>query len=201
MLTSFLQGLGLMLGLIAAIGAQNAFLLRQGLKKEHVFLIASLCFVSDVLLVVAGVYGMGVVAARYPAAMGALTLIGAGFLVCYGAMAFRNAWRGQRMEVKEGPGVTRSRRYVIGMTLAFTYLNPQVYLDCFMILGGVAAEMTGRERLGFILGCNLGSAIWFYGVGYGARLLLPLFRNPRAWQALDVLIGLMMWGIAAALVI
>jgi L-lysine exporter family protein LysE/ArgO len=198
MTNSFLPGFALGLSLILAIGAQNAFVLRQGLRREHVFWVCLTCALSDALLIAAGVAGFGALAASLPWFETVMRFGGAAFLVCYGLLSFRRAWRGDSaLQVATTAGASLSTALLT--VLAFTWLNPHVYLDTVVLIGSVSAQY--GDRLGFALGAMTASFVFFFGLGYGARLLAPLFARPRAWQVLDALIGAVMWMIAIKLVI
>lgn len=195
----FAQGLGLSASLIIAIGAQNAFLLKQGLRRQHVFALATICFVSDATLIALGCGGFGTLVQAHPQLIVAVTWIGALFLIGYG---FRNAWavlHPQPPETAGAPAAARTLRQPALAMLALTWLNPHVYLDTVLLLGGLAGRYAAEERIAFALGAVSASAIWFYGLGYGARLLAPLFRKPLTWRLLDGFIALTMWTIAALL--
>ncbi|MCL3882399.1 LysE/ArgO family amino acid transporter [Marivita sp. GX14005] len=194
-MTSALAGFALGFSLILAIGAQNAFVLRQGLLRSHVFAVCLTCALSDAVLIAAGVAGFGALTQAVPGLELAMRLLGAAFLIWYGARTFLSAWRGgQVMQAGEAAG---SLRRALVTCLALTWLNPHVYLDTVVLLGAVAAQYD--DRLNFALGAMTASFVFFFGLGYGARLLAPLFAKPRAWQVLDVVIGLVMWAIAVKL--
>jgi L-lysine exporter family protein LysE/ArgO len=196
--TPFLQGLGTGAGLIIAIGAQNAFVLSQGLARNHHLTVALICAVSDALLIALGLSGMGAVLAGSDILALWATWFGAVFLFWYGVRSFRSAFRsgslasGERMRM--GLGAT------VAATLAVTYLNPHVYLDTVLLLGSIGGRYPVAERFSFGAGAATASLTWFLALGLGARYLLPLFRHPRSWAVLDVLVGLTMWGVAASLV-
>jgi L-lysine exporter family protein LysE/ArgO len=196
-----LEGFGLGAGLIIAIGAQNAFVLRQGLLRRHVFLIASICTLSDAALISLGVAGLGAVIERAPMALTVTTWGGAAFLFYYGLRAFRKALQPQTLEAGNSPdNSTASLRATVLAVLAFSLLNPHVYLDTVIVLGGIGARHAQTERLSFILGASGASLMWFFGLAYGAALLAPAFRNPVTWRILEAAIGCVMWLIAARLV-
>jgi len=190
---------GFLLGasLIVAIGAQNAFILRQGLLGRHVFVLCLICALSDALLIAAGVAGLGRLVSASPQLIFGVTLAGAVFLFGYALLAFRRALRpaalhaARRGEARLGAA--------IAACLAFTFLNPHVYLDTVLLVGGLSAGFAGAARLAYGAGAALASFVWFFALGYGARLLEPLFASPRAWRVLDVLIGLVMAAIGAGL--
>ncbi|WP_164658026.1 LysE/ArgO family amino acid transporter [Tropicibacter sp. Alg240-R139] len=197
MLTSFVPGFALGFSLILAIGAQNAFVLRQGVRREHVFAVCLTCAVSDALLIAAGVYGMGSLANAVPWFEPAMRYGGALFLLCYGAMSFRSAWRGGSSMKTQGERVN-GLTATLATVLAFTWLNPHVYLDTVVLVGSISAQYD--DRVSFALGAMLASFVFFFSLGYGARAVGPLFARPRAWRVLDAGIGVVMWGIALKLV-
>jgi L-lysine exporter family protein LysE/ArgO len=191
-----LQGFALGFGLIVAIGAQNAFVLRQGLAREHVGPVVAVCAVSDIVLIVAGVAGIGTVVERAPAALDVVRWLGVAFLVWYGVGSLLRARRTGGLRAADG--AVPSRRAVVLMAVALTWLNPHVYLDTVLLLGSVANQH-GEARWWFALGACAGSVLWFTGLGFGARRAQPWLRSPRAWRLLDVLIGLTMLALAAGL--
>ena len=198
-MTAFLTGFSLAFSLILAIGAQNAFVLRQGLRRAHVFAVCLTCAVSDGLLIAAGVSGFALLTDAAPWIAPAMRWIGAAFLIAYGALAARAAWRGTSMLHVAGQG-TQSLRSALVTCLALTWLNPHVYLDTVVLIGSVATRFPGQE-LAFGTGAVLSSFSFFFGLGYGARLLTPFFARPSAWRILDAGIAFVMWGIAAGLVL
>jgi L-lysine exporter family protein LysE/ArgO len=197
MLIAFLAGFQLSLGLIAAIGAQNAFVLRQGLRREHVLAVCLFCAASDAILITAGVAGFGALSTAAPAAGAVLRWGGVAFLLWYGARAFRAAWRGNEALAAAGGG-GESLAAIIGTLVLITWLNPHVWLDTVVLIGSVAAQYPGRA-VEFAVGAALASFGFFFALGYGARLLAPVFARPRAWQLLDAGVGVIMWTIAASL--
>lgn len=198
-LAVFLQGLALSLGLIVAIGAQNAFVLRQGLRREHVGGVVLFCALMDALLIAAGVLGMARLLGERPGLARLLALAGAVFLAWYGWQALRRARQSGQLRAAEGGTGPSSRAAVLAQAAAFTVLNPHVYLDTVLLVGSVGAQQSTALRPSFIAGASLASALWFSLLGYGARWLAPVFARPRAWQLLDTLIGLTMLGLAALL--
>jgi len=194
----FVQGLVLGWGLIVAIGAQNAFVLRQGLRREHVASVVMFCAAADAVLITAGVLGMGRALGERPVLAGALAWAGAVFLSVYGAQAWRRAWRPQALQPAAGAGA--ARHLVLAQAAAFTLLNPHVYLDTVLLVGGIGAQQPAPLRSWFVAGASLASLSWFGLLGYGARGLAPWFARPRAWQVLDAMIGSVMWILAALLV-
>jgi len=200
----YLAGLALSAGLIVAIGAQNAHVLRQGLKREYVFLVATICSTTDILLISLGTLGFGTLIASFPMLTGLTAWAGAGFLLFYGFLAFRSARQTQSLQVELQPAgqiSSRGTKAVILFTLAVSLLNPHVYLDTIVLIGGIAAQYPAAQRIFFALGAGSASVFWFFGLAYGARLLPPLFRKPLAWRILDILIGLIMWSNAISLIV
>ncbi len=194
-LTGFLTGIGLIL----AIGAQNAFVLRQGLLRAHVLPVVLTCAVSDALLIVAGVVGMGALTSSAPWVIEGLRWGGVVFLLAYGLRAFRSALTGgAALRAAEAGAGTLSAALLTCM--AFTWLNPHVYLDTVVLIGSISAQWPGREAL-FGAGAVAASFAFFFSLGYGARLLAPVFERPSAWRVLDTGIGLLMWAIAAKLML
>lgn len=194
-----LQGFGLGGSLIVAIGAQNAFVLRQGLKRQYVFTLATLCFVSDAALIALGCGGFGSVVQAHPQWLRAVTWIGAAFLFAY---ALRSAWaalRAQALDPSQAPAVESSYRRIVLSGLAVTWFNPHVYLDTVVLLGGIAGRYAGAHRLAFAVGAATASCLWFYGLGFGAAKLAPLFARPATWRVLDGLIALTMAALAFSL--
>ena len=196
---TILQGFLVSGGLIVAIGAQNAFVLKQGLRRWHVLPIILTCFLCDCLLISVGVFGLGAFISQSRTASVALAFVGALFLLVYGARAWRSAWRGGTALVVDGDSTQGSPWQAVLLTLAITLLNPHVYLDTVVIIGGIAGTLSPLARGLFLLGAVSASALWFFALGYGAGLLIPLFRRPVTWRLLDGVIALIMWGIAYGL--
>ena len=192
------EGFFLGASLIIAIGAQNAFVLRQGLTRRHVFAVATVCALSDIVLIAAGVAGLGGLVRDAPTLLKVVTLAGAAFLAVYGALAFRRALRPGALLAAE-PGEAGLAATLL-TCLALTFLNPHVYLDTVVLIGGLSARHAGAAAFAFGGGASLASVLWFYGLAFGARLAAPLFARPTAWRVLDVAIGLVMWAIAARLI-
>lgn len=192
-------GLGLGLSLIVAIGAQNAFVLRQGLRLEHVTAVVVICAVSDALLIVAGVAGNSWLSTRIPDAITAIRLAGAAFLLGYAVLAARRALRPASIAVETG-GLRNGLVATVVTCLALTWLNPHVYLDTVLLLGSVA-DSRGGSRWWFAAGAVVGSLVWFSALGYGARLLRPLFARPAAWRVLDALIAVVMAALGVGLLV
>jgi L-lysine exporter family protein LysE/ArgO len=194
----FVQGLALSLGLIVAIGAQNAFVLRQGLRREHVRSVVLFCGIADALLITAGVMGMAQALGERPGLARALALAGAAFLAVYGWQAFRRARQSNQMRAADG-GTGLSRGAAMAQAAAFTLLNPHVYLDTVLLVGSIGAQQQAARRGWFVAGASTASLFWFGLLGFGARWLAPWFARPGAWRVLDGLIGVTMWVLAALL--
>lgn len=196
-MSAFYAGLSLGFSLIIAIGAQNAFVLRRGLNREHVFIVCLVCALSDALLIVVGVGGFYVMIAKLPWLEIAARYGGAAFLLVYGARSFRAALRSSEyLQAAGNAGV--SRPAAVSACLVLTWLNPHVYLDTVVLLGSVSTRYA-NEKTAFAGGAVLSSFIFFFALGYGARILLPFFSKPVSWKILDTLIGVVMWYIAASL--
>lgn len=195
----FVQGLALGFGLIVAIGAQNAFVLRQGLKREHIGSVVLFCALADAVLIAAGVLGMAQALGQSPGLAKALAWAGAVFLAVYGVRALHRARQAHRLQVTDaGPGIARGA--AVAQAAAFTLLNPHVYLDTVLLVGSIGAGHPADLRGWFIAGAAGASLAWFSMLGFGARGLAPWFARPRAWQLLDGLIGLTMLTLSALLV-
>ena len=197
MFSSALAGFAASAVLIIAIGAQNAFVLRQGLRREHVLAVVLTCALSDVVLIVAGIAGLGAVVSARPAAVTTVRWVGAAFLLCYAVLAARRACAPPRSILPSRAPATL--RETLLTCLALTYLNPHVYLDTVLLLGSVAQQHPHRWLFG--LGAALASITWFTALGAGAHRLAPLLARPNAWRVLDALIALIMLVLAATLLI
>ena len=193
------SGYLLAISLIAAIGAQNAFVLRQGLRREHVFVVVLTCALSDALLMAVGITGFGAVAGRVPWFGDAVRYGGVAFLLVYGALRFRAALRGGEA-LKPAEGKNTPLAQVLFSCLVLTWANPHVYLDTVVLIGSIAAQYVPYQAV-FGVGAALGSFSFFLALGYGARLLAPVFAKPRAWVVLEVIVGCTMWAIAAGLLL
>ncbi|WP_323041201.1 LysE/ArgO family amino acid transporter [Gemmobacter sp.] len=199
MLQAMFAGFGTSIGLIAAIGAQNAFVLRQGLRREHVLPVVLVCALSDALLIAAGVAGFGTLVRAAPW-LGPLMLWGgAAFLVLYGALRFKAALKGGEA-LMPTPGESAPLGRVLAMCLMFTWANPHVYLDTVVLLGAISAQYAPHQAA-FAMAAALASVTFFAALGFGARALAPVFARPRAWVVLEVVVGLTMWAIAASLLL
>jgi L-lysine exporter family protein LysE/ArgO len=195
---AWVQGWLLGLSLIVAIGAQNAFVLRQGLRREHVGSVVLFCMLADAALIAAGVLGMAHALGERPALARAMAGAGAMFLAAYGTLAWRRAFSPQPLQAqREGAHLTRGA--ALAQVAAFTLLNPHVYLDTVLLVGSLGAQQPVEARAWFVAGASSASLLWFTLLGYGARALAPWFAKPRAWQVLDALIGLTMWALALGL--
>jgi L-lysine exporter family protein LysE/ArgO len=197
MIPAFINGFLLGGSLIIAIGAQNAFILRQGLLRQHVFILCLICALSDAILIALGVAGLGALISSSPKLITAVTLGGALFLFGYAVIAFRRAMHPAALQAGENGG--GSLKTAIAACLAFTFLNPHVYLDTVVLLGSLSAKYQGPARFAYAEGAMAASFVWFFTLGYGARLLEPVFAKPAAWRALDTLIGIVMAGIGLSL--
>jgi L-lysine exporter family protein LysE/ArgO len=195
----FVQGLALSLGLIVAIGAQNAFVLRQGLRREHVGSVVLFCASADAILIAAGVLGMAQALGQNSGLARTLALAGAFFLALYGWQALRRARQAHQLNATGGGAVLR-RSAAVAQAAAFTLLNPHVYLDTVLLVGSIGAQQPTALRGWFIAGASSASLLWFSLLGFGARWLAPWFGRPRSWQVLDGLIGVTMFVLSALLV-
>ena len=199
MFLPFIKGMGIGAGLIIAIGAQNAFVLKQGLLRQHVLTCVLICTLCDIVLISAGIAGMGTLISNSPQLLLVAKLGGAAFLLFYGLRSARAAFKSQAMQV-DAQNVT-SHAAIIAMAFSFSLLNPHVYLDTVVLLGSIGGQQVGNARIAFALGAISASIIWFFSLGFGARLLQPLFAKPIAWRILDGLIALVMWSLAASLLL
>ena len=201
--SALLAGFGTGAGLIVAIGAQNAFVLRQGLRREYVGLVVLTCILGDVICITLGVAGMGAAVKAHPVVLEVFRCGGASFLAYYGFLALKRALKGGAAlgvstDSRSGlPVVTAGR--VLAACLAFTFLNPHVYLDTVVLLGSISTQYAGAERWLFAVGAYCASTVWFTALGFGAKRLQPFFKKPRAWQWLDGFIALVMFTLAATL--
>jgi L-lysine exporter family protein LysE/ArgO len=196
-LTSTVAGFAASLVLIVAIGAQNAFVLRQGLRREHVLPVVLTCAVSDLMLIAAGIAGLGAVVTARPTAMTVIRWAGAAFLFTYAVLAAKRAWRpGTLKPTDRAPATLRA---TLLTCLALTYLNPHVYLDTVLLLGSVAQQHPHRWLFG--IGAAMASAVWFSALGLGAHRLAPVLSRPAAWRVLDGLIAVVMAGVATTLLV
>jgi L-lysine exporter family protein LysE/ArgO len=198
-LLTALAGLGFGLSLIVAIGAQNAFVLRQGLLRQHVLAVVLVCALSDAVLITAGVAGAGIVFELAPVVLTVVRYAGAAFLIGYGLLAARRAFRPAALTA-DGAAPRKPLAATVATVLALTWLNPHVYLDTLVLLGSIA-NTHGDLRWWFAAGAVLGSIVWFFALGYGARLLQPVFARPSAWRVLDAVIAVVMVALAVSLLL
>jgi L-lysine exporter family protein LysE/ArgO len=189
--TAALAGLLFGLSLLVAIGAQNTFVLRQGLRRNRVLTVVTICTVSDAVLIAAGVGGASVALEGRHWLLAVVRIVGAAFLFGFAALAARRALRPASVQADPAPAPATSWAAVAATCLAFTWLNPAVYLDTVVVLGSVANTRPGRQWW-FAAGAAVGSLLWFVALGFGSRLLTPLFRRPGAWRALDVFVAVVM---------
>jgi L-lysine exporter family protein LysE/ArgO len=196
-----IEGFALGASLIMAIGVQNAFVLKQGLKRQHLFLTAITCSLSDSLLIVLGVLGIEVLTEDFPILTNFMRWGGALFLLVYGLRSFWSVFHPHALiAALDNPNKTSKLATFLAL-LGFTYLNPHTYIDTFLLLGTIGAEQPPHEQIPFMIGAVLASTTWFFSLTYGASTLSHLFKNPRAWQILDTIMGIVMIGIAINLVI
>jgi L-lysine exporter family protein LysE/ArgO len=195
----FVSGLATGLALIVAIGSQNAYVLRQGIRREHVLPIVAFCAMSDALLILSGIGGAGVVIRANPTLMLLTRYGGALFLAGYATLAARRAWQGGHMQLDNSTGT--SLTVALSACFGFTFLNPHVYLDTVVLLGSIANQRPDTGRWLFGLGACVGSMLWFSALGFGARFLAPLFQTTTAWRVLDSVIALTMLALTASLLL
>ncbi|MCF6272851.1 MAG: LysE/ArgO family amino acid transporter [Rhodobacteraceae bacterium] len=196
LITGFLTSFALIL----AIGAQNAFVLRQGISGHHVFAVSLTCALSDAILITLGVIGFGSLMAIFPALPVIMRYAGAAFLLAYGALRFWEAWRGNSHLHTMKP--QSSLRVTVLTALMLTWLNPHVYLDTLGLLGAVSTQFENiSDKIAFTVGAVSASFIFFFSLGYGAKFMQPVMSSPKAWRVLDTGIGVLMWGLAAGLML
>jgi len=198
-LNVFFKGFSLGLGLIVAIGAQNAFVLSNALKKNHTLILVLACIVFDVIGITLGVAGIGAFVAGKEWLMNVFSWGGAAFLLFYGFTSFQSAFKDQRMDSGAGEDRDNVKTLLLAL-MAVTFLNPHYYLDTVILIGSIAAHYVGGERITFWLGTISASFVWFFTLGFGAALLIPLFKKSITWKILDFSIGCVMWYIAYGLV-
>jgi len=202
MISEILRGALISASLIIAIGAQNLFVLKQGLLRNHIFYVSGICFICDFVLMSIGILGVGTFISSNPFITNILAILGALFLIWYGFKAFKSAIKGtSSMQVQSQDSNNNSLVKVILATLAITLLNPHVYLDTVVIVGGIAGTLNSEQKMAFLTGAVCVSFIWFFSIGYGARLLTPLFKQKKMWVVLDCLVGLVMFYIAYRLIL
>lgn len=200
MLTFIFKGMGMSAGLIIAIGSQNAHVLRMGLRRQHVGLTVLICIVCEILLISAGVAGIGSMINNQPVLLALARWGGAGFLTWYGLRSLRAALSQQSLVIEEGDLALTAGKAALAV-LGATLLNPHTYLDTVVLLGALGGQQPGDGKYWFAVGAILNAVIWFAALGFGARLLAPWFAKPAAWRILDSVIGLIMLGLALNLVV
>lgn len=198
---SFIEGFAMGAGLIIAIGAQNAFVLKQGIKVEHRGIIALLCALSDAILIAAGISGMGFIFTQHPLITKYAAFGGALYLAWFSFRSFKSSVKGESMEINGNGGPSMTLKAAVISTLALTYLNPHVYLDTVVMLGGYGASRPAGLRPFFGLGAVSASFIWFFALAYSGKILAPFFRKKTSWRILDTGIGIVMAYIAYSLVL
>ncbi|GLP94765.1 LysE/ArgO family amino acid transporter [Paraferrimonas sedimenticola] len=198
MAAAFVQGMGIGASLIIAVGAQNAFVLKQGIKRNYPMPIAMLCSLIDALMITAGVMGMGQLIMNFPTLAHAASFGGAAFLFWYGFNALKSSFNPQAMNTNGGQAADSLKKAIL-TTLAISLLNPHLYLDTVVLLGSISTQYAVDDRPLFGAGAVFASFLWFFALSYGSRFLAPVFQNPKAWVYLDRFIFLTMWGIAFAI--
>ncbi len=195
----FFKGFIVTISLIVAIGAQNAYILKLGLLKQHIFKAVLFCSLSDLLLISAGVFGLGFIVKGNQLFINIIAIVGIVFLCFYAFMSFKSALKNESLKIDDETK-TNPLKQVITMLFVFTYLNPHTYLDTVLLIGGIGANIENNLQVFFLLGSVLGSFTWFLSLGYGARVLIPLFKKPTTWKILDISIGTFMLYIAYGLI-
>ena len=198
LLLAFSNGLLIAAGLIMVIGAQNAYVLQQGLLKNHVFTLCTICFAADAMLIIAGVAGLGGYIVRYPLILKTAAFLGAGILLFYACKSLRAAFRAEALTAPAGAGQT-ARGPAVATLLALTFLNPHVYLDTVLLIGSVSAQYRDLALTAFTAGAVSASGLWFYSLGYSAKTLSPVLARPSAWRKLNIAIALIMLLVAFSL--
>lgn len=197
--TTFIAGFIAQASLILVIGAQNSFVLRQGLLRSHIGAVVAFCIISDILLATLGVMGLTSVVTLYPALVQVMEYAAVAFLLIYAGFSFWRAYQGPQRQ--DTAGASNISLYTaLGLMAGFTWANPHVWLDTVLLLGTVAQTQPAGTKLPFLIGASIASTIWFLALGYGARILQPLFMNPVAWRVLDLVTGVMMVGLVAVLI-
>ncbi len=192
----FARGFGLGFSLIAAIGAQNAYVLTRGILRNHHWVVALVCSILDAMLILAGMVGMGGLVKAWPGVIDGLTLFGALFLFVYGAMSFRRLWQRDHLEAGEA---RVGLRVAVTTVLALSLLNPHVYLDTVVLIGSIGVQESEQARPFFTVGAILASFVWFFCLALGGQAMQHWFQSVRAWQALDLFVGIVMWSLAFSL--
>lgn len=198
MFLALLKGFCISASLIVAIGAQNAFVIRQGLLRRHLFITALLCSIIDALLISLGVMGFGYSISEYPSLVELAKYFAIIFLFCYGAVSLKSVFKPKSLEDSEEKTNSSLKRTIL-LLLAFSLLNPHVYLDTVILLGSIASQQPEHEQLYFALGAIGASFAWFFAITYGSYLLAPLLRKQNTWRIIDGTVALTMWGIGISL--
>ena len=199
MLDIYIKGFVVTFSLIVAIGAQNAYILKLGLLRQYVGLAVTLCILFDTILISAGVLGLGFFVKGNQFLINGIAIIGIAFLTFYAFLSFKSALKNESIKIDDQVK-TNPLGKVITMLLVFTFLNPHTYLDTVLLIGGIGANLNDDAKLYFLIGAISGSSLWFISLGYGARLLIPLFKKPITWKILDTSIGFIMLIIAYSLI-
>lgn len=194
-----IKGFVVTFSLIVAIGAQNAYLLKLGLLRQHVLVAVLFCIISDFLLISAGVLGLGFLIQGKQLLINGIAIFGIVFLCFYALISFKSAFKNESLKIDDEVK-TNPLKQVLTMLFIFTYLNPHTYLDTFLLIGGIGANIESNLKALFLLGAVLASTVWFSLLGFGARFLIPLFKKPITWKILDVSIGILMLFIAYSLI-
>lgn len=200
MLSSLIKGFSISGSLIVAIGAQNAFVIRQGLLRRHLLVTALLCSLIDAILIVFGVLGFGHIISAYPSLIDLAKYFAIIFLLFYGALSLKSAFKPKALEDADNKSVSSVKRTIL-LLLALSLLNPHVYLDTVILLGSIASQQPADQQIFFALGAIAASFVWFFTITYGSRLLAPFFRKQSSWRIIDCSVALIMWGIATTLLI
>lgn len=198
MFSIFLKGFMVCFSLIVAIGAQNAYILKLGLLRQYVGIAILICITSDITLITAGVLGLGYFIQDNQLLINSISIFGMIFLIIYALISFKSALKNESLNIDNNIK-TNPIKKVITVLLAFTFLNPHVYLDTVLLIGGIGANIKNELKIYFILGAGSASIVWFALLGYGARFLIPLFKKPITWKVLDIIIGIVMLLLAYSL--
>ena len=199
MLDIYIKGFVVTISLIMAIGAQNAYVLKLGLLKQYVLLAVLMCIFFDFLLIAAGIFGLGYFIQGNQILINSIAVFGIVFLIIYAMLSFKSAFKNESLQI-DGNAKTNPLKEVITLILVFTFLNPHTYLDTVLLIGGIGANVQNEFKIYFLLGAVSASTIWFFSLGFGARLLIPLFKKPITWKILDISIGIIMLIIAYTLI-
>ena len=199
MLDIYLKGFIVTISLIVAIGAQNAYVLKLGLLKQHVLLVVLMCISFDFILISAGVFGLGYFIQGNQLLINCIAIIGIVFLTIYAFLSFKAAFKNTSLQIDDNIK-TNPIKQVVLLVLVFTFLNPHTYLDTVLLIGGIGANIEEQFKIYFLLGAISASSVWFISLGFGARFLIPLFRKPITWKILDIFIGILMLIIAYSLI-